>query len=180
MYAGNHSPHHPLDTLLESVRIMPDTVFCFVGGGTEFSRMRRIAAEGNLANIRLIPYVPMEKLSGVLSAADAHIVVQHDAYVGLAHPSKIYNVLAVGVPVIYIGPPESHVAETLRTTSARRWSFVVRHGDVDGLIRSLHQVMCFRRTHSQDELDFALQFSQAALMPRMALLIMNHTSGKDT
>ncbi len=58
MYSGNHSPCHPLTTLLEAARRMRDrgdVVFCFVGGGSEFqsvpairvrarSRQRRLAA----------------------------------------------------------------------------------------------------------------------------------------
>jgi hypothetical protein len=38
MYSGNHSPCHPLDTLLKTalnLRTREDIVFCFIGGGSE-------------------------------------------------------------------------------------------------------------------------------------------------
>src|SRR5205085_757044 len=43
MYAGNHSICHPLDTLLaaaEGLSNRPEICFCFLGGGTEFRRLR--------------------------------------------------------------------------------------------------------------------------------------------
>jgi colanic acid biosynthesis glycosyl transferase WcaI len=171
MYAGNHSPHHPLDTILRSARIMPDVIFCFVGGGNEFSRVRRFVAETGLANTRCIPYVPLGKLSSVLSAADAHVVIQHEAYTGLLHPSKIYNILSVGVPIVYIGPPKSHIGEILSTTSAECWSFMLNNGDVDRFIRCVGELKLVGRTHASSEVTFAHQFSQEVLLPRMASLL---------
>jgi colanic acid biosynthesis glycosyl transferase WcaI len=50
-------------------------------------------------------------LSGSLSAADLHVVVMGDPFVGLVHPCKIYNILSVGAPVLYIGPRLSHISE---------------------------------------------------------------------
>src|SRR5882762_6868798 len=51
MYAGNHSPCHPLGTLLEAAQKMApreDVVFCFVGGGSEHRKIRSFAAEQHL------------------------------------------------------------------------------------------------------------------------------------
>ena len=78
MYSGNHSPCHPLDTLLEAARRLTrreDIAFCFVGGGSEFQKVRRFTAQHGLDSIVLLPYQPLEKLSASLSAADLHIVV---------------------------------------------------------------------------------------------------------
>ena len=49
MYSGNHSPCHPLDTLLGAARQMQgdrELIFCFIGGGSEFRRIQRSLAEG--------------------------------------------------------------------------------------------------------------------------------------
>src|SRR3954451_14666343 len=111
MDAGNHSPFHPLDTLLETAKQSAyDTriAFCFVGGGSEFGKVQQFAAVHGLENIVCLPYQPLEQLAGSLSAADLHVVVMGDPFVGIIHPCKIYNVLAIGSPVLYIGPEESH------------------------------------------------------------------------
>jgi len=75
MYAGNHSPCHPLETLFEAARLLSDheqIAFCFVGGGSEQARVRTFAADQGLRNIICLPYQPLAKLSGALSAADLH------------------------------------------------------------------------------------------------------------
>src|SRR6266536_3343352 len=110
MYSGNHSPCHPLDTLLEAARQLasdPRIVFCFVGGGSEFRKIQGMIsgrkAPWGRAPLRFVclPYQPLSELAGSLSAADLHVVVMGQPFVGLVHPCKIYNILIVGAPVLY-------------------------------------------------------------------------------
>ncbi|HZR18608.1 MAG TPA: glycosyltransferase family 4 protein, partial [Verrucomicrobiae bacterium] len=64
MYSGNHSPCHPLETVLlaaEALAGTPGVVFCFVGGGTEFRRIQRSVQStqdrgGIASNILCLPY----------------------------------------------------------------------------------------------------------------------------
>src|SRR5262249_9204014 len=94
MYSGNHSPCHPLDTVLEAARqLASDSAipFCFVGGGSEMAKVKEFAGRHSLDNVVCLPYQPLEHLSASLSAADLHLVVMGDAFVGLVHPCKIYN-----------------------------------------------------------------------------------------
>jgi hypothetical protein len=121
MYSGNHSPVHPLDMLLGiAARLKADRRFCFVfvGGGSEFGRLRGLAEERGLANVKFLPYQPIELLAGSLSAADLQAVVLGSAMVGTIHPSKLYNILAVGSPVLYVGPERSHISDALESSDA--------------------------------------------------------------
>jgi len=133
MYAGNHSPCHPLDTLLRAAKRLKDhreIAFCFVGGGSEFPKVAAFAREHGLENIRCIGYQPIEELSRLLSAADLQVVLMGDAFVGLVHPSKIYNILAVARPVLYVGPDTSHVSDILDAAEpCDLRSVQVRHGE---------------------------------------------------
>ncbi|HET6890938.1 MAG TPA: glycosyltransferase family 4 protein, partial [Pyrinomonadaceae bacterium] len=120
MYSGNHSPCHPLDTLLEAALRLADKkeiAFCFVGGGSEQKKVKAFAARHKLENIKCLPYQPLDELSGSLSAADLHTVVMGDAFPGIVHPSKVYNILAIGSPFLYIGPKESHITEIASQSS---------------------------------------------------------------
>ena len=138
MYSGNHSPVHPLDTLLEAAfRLREDLRFCFVfvGGGSEFARLRGIAEERGLGNVKFLPYQPIELLAGSLSAADAHTVVLGSSMVGTIHPSKLYNILAVGSPVLYVGPEQSHIGDMFAVEAEEGSSNYQRvdFHDTDGL-----------------------------------------------
>jgi len=145
MYSGNHSPVHPLDTLMQAAERLSDDksiAFCFIGGGSEFKRVQRWVGQGNRTNVLCLPYQALAQLSASLSAADAHVVVMGEAMLGLVHPCKIYNILAVGSPVIYIGPKPSHVTEILDRLDDKYPSIRVAHGEADILgeqIQNLRQ-----------------------------------------
>jgi hypothetical protein len=132
MYAGNHSPCNPLNTLLETadaLKTHPDILFLFVGGGSALGTVRKFAETRGLRNIRCLPYQPYEKLSALLSSADLHVVVMGDAFKGILHPSKIYNILAVGSPFLFIGPDESHVSELIAATRYNGPAMLANHGE---------------------------------------------------
>jgi colanic acid biosynthesis glycosyl transferase WcaI len=169
MYSGNHSPCHPLDTLLKAARQMahdPDVVFCFVGGGSEFRKIQE--SRPPLPNIRCLPYQPLSRLSASLSAADLHVVVMGNAFVGLVHPCKIYNILSVAAPVLYIGPRPSHLSEILDKMNGLHLCASAAHGEAENILRSIEQV---RRQTSQAQrrVPPGLQslFSKDALLPKL-------------
>jgi glycosyltransferase involved in cell wall biosynthesis len=172
MFSGNHSPVHPLDTLMQAAEQLKDDrsiCFCFVGGGSEFTRVKLWSENGKRANVLCLPYQPLNKLSASLSAADAQTVVMGDTFVGLVHPCKIYNILAVGVPVIYIGPRPSHVTEILDGAGGNYLSVCVRHGEVDLLVQHI-QDLRQRMKAGRQQLSGAVTgpFRQDVLLPKLA------------
>ena len=170
MYSGNHSPVHPLDTLLAAAEQLAadDAIrFCFVGGGSEFKRVKKWAAEGAWKNIVCLPYQPLNELSASLSAADAHVVVMGDAMLGLVHPCKIYNILAVGAPVLYIGPAPSHVTEILALEQSHP-AASVRQGEAGRLAQEIRAMAQTGRTGPRTvPAVLTAQFGQAAVLPRL-------------
>jgi glycosyltransferase involved in cell wall biosynthesis len=124
MFSGNHSPIHPLDTVLDAARQLHRSVnvnvtvnekikFLFVGGGTEWNKIRAAKDQEGLNNVICLPYQPLEKVGASLGAADLHIVAMGDAFVGLVHPCKVYNLLSLGLPWVGIGPKDCHLADLL-------------------------------------------------------------------
>jgi glycosyltransferase involved in cell wall biosynthesis len=139
MYAGNHSPCHPLETLLDAARALRDrrdVRFVFMGGGSEVERVRRFVRTHDLANVTQLPYQPLASLSEALSAADLHAVLLGDPFVGIVHPCKIYNILRVGSRVLYIGPPESHVTDLAKRASDHP-VYAARHGDAAAVVTAI-------------------------------------------
>jgi len=169
MYSGNHSPCHPLDTLLKAAERLaahPEIVFLFVGGGSEFRRPLALVQRG-AANIRCLPYQPREELAGSLSAADLHVVIMGSAFVGIVHPCKVYNILAVGAPFLYIGPQQSHVADLIADLRGSCLVSVAEHGEVESVIRRIleaAQHLSAERSHAP---AFASQFARQVFIPQM-------------
>ena len=172
MYSGNHSPCHPLDTLLGAVlelRHEPDIIFCFVGGGNGKATVRAFRDEHHLDSIRDLPYQPFDELPCSLSAADLHVVVMGEPFVGIVHPCKIYGVLAVGAPVLFIGPRHSHIGDIL-SQDARAAGQIVAHGDIAGAVNAIQQARA-RRLRSQGHEIIGTQFDPQTLRAAVAKVI---------
>jgi glycosyltransferase involved in cell wall biosynthesis len=115
LYSGNMGRGHDVETLLaaaESFRERDDVAFLFIGDGFKRPLVER-AANGN-RRIQLLPYQTRNTLSQSLSAGDLHIVTQDANTEGLLEPSKLYGAMAVGRPVLFIGPEGTEVARTIR------------------------------------------------------------------
>jgi colanic acid biosynthesis glycosyl transferase WcaI len=171
MYSGNHSPCHPLTTVLEAAQRLahrPEIVFCFVGGGSEFPTVGNFAAAHNLTNIRCLPYQPLAGLSASLSAADLHVVVMGEPLVGIVHTCKIYNIMCVGAPVLYIGPSESHVMDIAAGNGIPLYA--AEHGDVEMV---MHRILAgvHASVPSSQMLERGRHFRQEELVPRLTNLI---------
>lgn len=131
MYSGNHGPSNPIGTMLEAlVRLQgePRLVGMFIGGGIG----KRDVEARRSDTIRSLPYQPLDQLRYSLSAADAHLVTVGNEIVGIVHPSKVYGALAVGRPIVLVGPARCHVADIL---AEARVGWRVDHGDVEGAMR---------------------------------------------
>ena len=175
MYSGNHSPVHPLTTLLAAARALADDprfVFCFVGGGSEQPKVKKFAEENRLQNIRCLPYQPLNELAGSLSAADLHTVVLGDPFVGMIHPCKIYNILTVGSPVLYIGPEPSHLADILASMGSSPHTARVAHGRPADVVAQIKRIAALG-TRGDQELfaRTAARFSVHTLRPQQMKLL---------
>jgi len=180
MYSGNHSPCHPLDTLLAAAERLadhPEIVFLFVGGGSEFRKPFALEQRG-APNIRCLPYRPANELAGSLSAADLHVVIMGSAFVGIVHPCKVYNILAVGTPFLYIGPQESHITDLIAGFQDSDLARVAGHGEVENVVQGILEAAQRRSMDRSCSREFACQFSRQVLVPQMihVLEMMTPTS----
>ena len=175
MYAGNHSPCHPLDTMMGAAKKLsyqPDITFCFVGVGSEFKRVKAFAQANGLANILCLPYQPIEQLAGSLSAADLHVVVMGNPFVGIVHPCKIYNILLVGAPLLYVGPNPSHITRILSEAGPGLvWGAAV-HGEVEAAAQYILRVKEMKSQPSRSGNAQVLEkFSSRELVPRLGAIL---------
>jgi len=195
MYSGNHSPCHPLDTLLRAAQHLAtdETItFCFIGGGSEWRGIQRaehglFRSPGNDAalqrrsalngNVKCLGYQPLEQLKASLSAADLHVVILGDAMVGLVHPCKLYNILKVGAPILFIGPEPSHVSEILHRLSSEHAWCRAGHGDV---VRVVDFIQLLSAATSEQPLRpvpelLGSEFSKRVLLPRLVAELEGQT-----
>ena len=172
MYSGNHSPCHPLDTLLDAalnLRDRQDLAFCFIGGGSEQEKVQRFAEQYQLTNIKCLPYQPLNELSASLSAADLHVVVMGDPFVGIIHPCKVYNIMAVGSPILYIGPDESHVTDLASHLNGRL--LTARHNDSGTVAKHILNASLSSSAQSRDQHTQESLYSKDHLLPQLCAIL---------
>lgn len=180
MYSGNHSPCHPLRTLIEAtVRLADrtDIAFCFVGGGSEFEKVKSHAAEQGLRNIVCVPYQPLATLSASLSAADMHVVVMGDEFVGIVHPCKVYNILRLGIPFLYIGPSCSHITDLVSGPTSAEWAGLTPHDDVDAVVNHILKAAADGRRRSDAAIRLSETFCQDTLETALVRLVESAGTG---
>lgn len=147
MYSGNLSVCHPLDTLLEAARLLkddPEVVFLFIGGGERVGDVLCYRDQEKLSNVIYLAYQPRSKIKYSLSAADVHVVVMGNNYPGVVHTCKIYGILKIGRPFIYIGPERSHIGEIMAGSGV---GYRVENGNPAGVVEALGEIRRMNDNH---------------------------------
>ncbi|WNK00281.1 glycosyltransferase family 4 protein [Thalassospiraceae bacterium LMO-JJ14] len=108
-YIGTHGMAHALDNVLDTAAIMrerPDIVFLLVGAGAERDGLMARAKAERLTNVRFLDPQPKASMPDVWSLCDAALVhlKNADVFAGVI-PSKIFEAMGMGLPIIFAGPP---------------------------------------------------------------------------
>ncbi|MCH8210137.1 MAG: glycosyltransferase family 4 protein [Planctomycetes bacterium] len=141
MYSGNHSVCTPLRTVLDAALQLQDDprlVFMFIGDGTGKREVDDTIAEHQPNNIRSLPYQPLSQIKYSLSAADVHLVVVGPSEVGVRHPCKIYGAMALGRPILLLGPDPCHASDLVDENDL---GWHIQHGDVDAAISTIKKMV---------------------------------------
>jgi len=178
MYSGNHAFIHPLDTLLNTVKLLKDDprfLFVFVGGGVRKKDVTEFKIIHKLKNIIQLPFQPRENIHNSLGSSDIQVVIMGDNQVGFTHPNKIYGAMYVGKPILYIGPKQSHVTEII---SELKGNILANHRDentiVDGLLEFANLNDAQKEEIGLNNLKYARNnFSPTILKNKMLTAIEN-------
>ena len=100
-YVGSHGLSHGLGAVLDAAAEQPEVAFLLVGDGADRDRLMNERDRRQLRNVLMRPSVPKDQVPGVYAAADACLVPLRDVPLFETFvPSKLFEVLAAGRPVI--------------------------------------------------------------------------------
>jgi glycosyltransferase involved in cell wall biosynthesis len=139
--SGNLGFTHDPVVVFEAARLLAgeaDIRFLLSGWGIGYERLKQLQSEARLTNVTLVDRVAAGDLEALLAAADVWIIPYRENVAGVSVPSRFYNLLAVGRPVILVSEPD---AEAAMTVSENNLGWVVRPGMPDelaGAIRKAH------------------------------------------
>ncbi|WP_442483583.1 glycosyltransferase family 4 protein [Aeoliella sp. SH292] len=116
MYSGNHGLTTPVDLLVDASLELGEgnpLHFMFIGAGAGKRVVDEAIAKHQPKNLVSLPYQPLSEICYSLSAADVHLVLMSEELIGIVHPCKVYGAMAVGKPILFMGPVPSHISEIL-------------------------------------------------------------------
>lgn len=146
LYSGNFGVAHDVETITSAMRETASDAtiqWLFIGGGKRIGQLKRQAEASNWTNVRFLPYQDRERLRESLNLGDVHLVSQLPEFTGIVVPSKLFGIMAVGRPIVMIGPGE---AECARIISEHEAGLVIPNGRGDLLVKAI------RRLRDQREL----------------------------
>jgi colanic acid biosynthesis glycosyl transferase WcaI len=121
MYSGNAGRLHTFTALFHAMlelRHEPQLEFVFAGGGSRLPEVEAFVRRHRLLHFRRLDYAPRHLLNQSLGLGDIHVVCLAEGMTGIAVPSKLYGIMAIGRPTLYVGPPDSSVALQIQEAQA--------------------------------------------------------------
>jgi glycosyltransferase involved in cell wall biosynthesis len=115
-YSGNMGRTHDLESLLDAayhLRTYDNIHFLIIGSGAKAPLVRQTAATKGLVNVTVLPPQPRTELCVSLNACDIAIIAFVPGMVGVSVPSRMYNILAAGKPILAIAGKDSELAQLI-------------------------------------------------------------------
>ena len=115
-YSGNIGVTHHVETLVELAELLrehDDIFFLIIGRGKRVKDIGELIEQKGLTNCRIIPFLPDNELFESLCAADLSVVTLENSAPNISIPSKTYNILSAGTPMMVIASPHSGIAELI-------------------------------------------------------------------
>jgi glycosyltransferase involved in cell wall biosynthesis len=115
--SGNAGFTHDPVSVFVAARFLKDNDdihFILSGEGVGWTKIKEMQAASPLPNVTLIERVANSELENFLSAGNVWIVPYRKNNTGVSVPSRIYNIFAVGRPIIICSEPDSEAAILVR------------------------------------------------------------------
>jgi glycosyltransferase involved in cell wall biosynthesis len=105
IYYSSYQPLHGVDVVVQAAAMLSNDSrlrFRLIGTGQEYKRVAQLAQSLHLKNVSFIPQVPLRHLPGEIADADICLGGHFGAgdKAGRVIPGKIYQILAMGRPLI--------------------------------------------------------------------------------
>lgn len=138
-YAGNMGRTHGLETLFAASRRVEatDVHWLFIGSGAKKPWLERALQEAGAKNVSILGNRPRTDQQNFLNACDVAIISFVSGMAGVSVPSRMYNILAAGKPIIAVADPDSELALVV---NEERVGWVVAPDDVDALAKTIDAV----------------------------------------
>ncbi len=139
LYAGNMGYANDLESIMWSAQQLlsrNEFHFLFIGNGVKRGWLEATVKKHSLGNVTILPPRLRDDQTNFLNACDIAIISLVDRMLGVSMPSRTYNTLASGKPMIGIADPLSELA---RVIDEEQVGWVVPPGKQELLLKAISE-----------------------------------------
>lgn len=143
-YCGNIGRTQNIELLLAAAKALPNKEIAFViigDGDMRQELVDRIQAE-QLDNVKWIPFQPYRNISAVFSLGNAGLVISKPETGGSSVPSKTWNIMLAGIPVLASFDSSSELCDIVRSSGS---GICCPPDDKDALVSAVLRLYADRR-----------------------------------
>ena len=174
-YLGTIGLSHGLENVLEAAALLHEEpiTFLFVGAGAELGELSRVASERGLDNVIFTGRQSREAMPAFWSLVDVSLIhLKNSEVFKTVVPSKIFESMAMGLPILYVGP-SGEGSEIVRKHCA---GVIITPDDPHALSREVHSLrenaqLC--QTMAASSLEAAPLYSRQR-QAELTLSALNH------
>ena len=147
-YSGNIGVTHNVETLLDvanTLREETDIIFQIIGRGERSNEIARQIKTDGLTNCLMLPFRDDSELYESLCEADIAVIILDDKTPDISIPSKIYNIMSAGLPIMAIASHDSGLAELV---TRHQLGKVFEKNDISGMRKFIHELMSNEKQRS--------------------------------
>ena len=150
MYAGNIGHPTDVETIIDAAEKLLDREelhFVFIGAGAKKSWLDDNVEKRSLKNVTVLDYRPRAEQIVFLNACDIGLVALIKGMWGTAMPSRTYNIMAAGKPVLALTEAGSELAQVIDEEGI---GWHIEPGDGDDLVAAILDI--YERRSDLDEM----------------------------
>jgi glycosyltransferase involved in cell wall biosynthesis len=117
-YSGNLGKTHPVEKIIEIADYLKkteDIQFLIIGDGEKKVTLQKIQAKKKLANLTILDFQATKLFPHVLAAMDIGVVTLEINAKDLSVPSKTFDLMSAGKPILSIAGNDSELAAIITT-----------------------------------------------------------------
>ena len=141
LYAGNLGHPNDLESMIEcadALRDNPEIHFVFLGAGVKRKWLESQIENFGLHNVTLLDPRPRAEQRVFLNACDIGVVSLVSKMLGVSMPSRTYNILAAGKPILALTEENSELA---RVVTEDRVGWIVPPGNAAALTQAILEIL---------------------------------------
>lgn len=149
LYAGNIGHPTDVETIIDAadrLRTRDELHFLFIGDGAKKAWVADQIVARALQNVTLLDYRPRSEQTEFLNAGNVGLVALKEGMRGTAMPSRTYNIMAAGKPILALTDRDSELAKVV---DEEQIGWHLEPGNPEALVQMINTAYQQRAEHEE-------------------------------